>query len=117
METSTSTTAAELEMIKLVTGEVVLGELIGINDGITLKKPMTLILDPMQGGIGMMPYDAVYTQEESEEHTYSDNHIMHNMKIHPSFADAYFKQTSNDIPEESIPEEVEAPDLTISKEG
>jgi len=93
-----------LTMIKLVTGEVVLGELLGNKDGITLKKPMTLMLDPMQGGIGMMPYDAIYTQEETEEHTYDYVHIMHHMKIHPSFVEAYLNQTTEVSPD---PEENE----------
>jgi hypothetical protein len=85
----------EIKMIKLVNGEVVLG---GIkeetDDKIVFSKPMQLMLDPMQGGVGMIPYDAVYIQEELEEFSFDKKHIMHEMKVHSSFEDAYNKQTT-----------------------
>jgi len=98
----------EMKMIKLVTGEVVIGKEINLSDDglLTLGRPMTLMLDPMQGGVGMIPYDAIYTQEECEEHSWEDQHIMHDLKIHESFVDAYIKQTTGielDIGEPELP--------------
>jgi len=86
----------ELRMIKLVSGDVVIGEDISeTSDNYRLKKPMLLMLDPMQGGVGMMPYDAIYTQEEPEEEVFAHEHVIHgNMKIHSTFEDAYIKQTT-----------------------
>ena len=85
----------EITMIKLVTGEVVMGKLKEETDEtITLEKPMTLMLDPMQGGVGMIPYDAIYTQEEKEEMIWNKSHVVHDMKVHPQFEEAYIKQTS-----------------------
>jgi hypothetical protein len=82
-------------MIKLVNGEVVMGELIHDNEEeIKLKRPMLLMLDPMQGGIGMIPYDAIYTQTELEDFAFKHEHIMHPMAVHSSFEDAYIKQTT-----------------------
>jgi hypothetical protein len=80
-------------MLKLVTGEVVMGKLKEESgETTTLLKPMTLMLDPMQGGVGMIPYDAIYTQEEPEEVTWREDVIVHEMKVHPQFEEAYIKQ-------------------------
>ena len=85
----------EITMIKLVTGEVVMGKIKEETDEkVTLEKPMTLMLDPMQGGVGMIPYDAIYTQEEKEEMTWNKRYVVHDMKVHPQFEEAYIKQTS-----------------------
>jgi hypothetical protein len=97
-------------MLKLITGEVVMGKLKEDTGGyITLKKPMTLMLDPMQGGVGMIPYDAIYTQEECEEHSWRADVIMHDMPVHESFIDAYIKQTTGietALPEIEITDDV-----------
>jgi len=85
----------EIKMIKLVTGEVVMGRLKERGETFwTFEKPMTLMLDPMQGGVGMIPYDAIYTQEEKEEMTWDKSHVVHDMKVHPQFEEAYIKQTT-----------------------
>jgi hypothetical protein len=82
-------------MLKLVTGEVVMGKLKEESgETTTLLKPMTLMLDPMQGGVGMIPYDAIYTQEEQEEASWRSEVIMHDMKVHSTFEEAYIKQTT-----------------------
>ncbi len=95
MENAENKTTVGTVMLKLVTGEVVMGKLKeDRGDCITLLKPMTLMLDPMQGGVGMIPYDAVYTQEEPEEVTWRADVIVHDMKVHPSFEEAYIKQTT-----------------------
>jgi len=85
----------EVVMYKLVTGEVIMGKLTTYaEDHIILEKPMTLMLDPIQGGVGMVPYDAIYTQEEPEEMVYNKRNIMHPMKVDSQFKDAYLKQTT-----------------------
>jgi len=82
-------------MIKLATGEVVMGKLKEDTDTeITLEKPMTLMLNPMQGSVGMIPYDVIYTQEEPEEMTWIKNHVIHGMKVHSQFEEAYIKETT-----------------------
>lgn len=85
-----------LKMIKLVTGEVVLGTAgKEFQASIELEKPMTMMLDPMQGGVGMIPYDAIYTQEECESKVFLIEHIVDmDMTIHSTFEDAYIKQTT-----------------------
>ena len=87
----------ELRMIKLVTGEVVIGKELEavVGEGLRLAKPMTLMLDPMQGGVGMIPYDAIYTQVECEKYSWKTEHIIDpEMPIHESFEEAYIKQTT-----------------------
>lgn len=95
----------KLKMIKLVTGEVVIGDIIDINDEIiTMSKPMLLMLDPTQGGVGMIPYDIIYTQQELESKVFKIMHIIEeNMYIDKSFSDAYVDQIS-DKAAEVLPE-------------
>ncbi len=91
----------KIVMFKLVSGDVVLGKIdqeisvMGTDiDTIVVDKPMQLMLDPTQGGVGMIPYDAIFTQEESEEQTFRMKDIMHEMKVHETFEEAYIKQTT-----------------------
>ncbi len=91
----------KIVMFKLVSGDVVLGKIdqdIFITDTdidtIIVENPMQLMLDPTQGGVGMIPYDAVFTQEEKEEQTFRMKDIMHEMKVHETFEEAYIKQTT-----------------------
>ncbi len=84
-------------MIKLVTGDVVLGradEADLLKEEITIEKPMQLMLDPTAGGVGMIPYDAIFTQSEPDSQTFETIHIVHQMEVHPSFEEAYIKQTT-----------------------
>jgi hypothetical protein len=88
-------TETKMVMLKLITGEVVMGKLKEDTDGyITLERPVTLMLDPMQGGVGMIPYDAIYTQEEPDEASWRSDIIMHEMKVNPQFEEAYLKQVT-----------------------
>ena len=94
---SVNTETKKIIMIKLVSGDVVLGkgnvdELNGEN--ITIDKPMQLMLDPTQGGVGMIPYDAVFTQTESDSQTFRSIDVMHLMEVHETFKEAYIKQTT-----------------------
>jgi hypothetical protein len=83
-------------MFKLVTGEVVMGSVQDESDEvIIIKKPVTLTLDPIQQGVGMIPYDAIYTQEEPTEFTFEKQFIVHFMKVHPQFEEGYIKHTTN----------------------
>lgn len=98
-----------LRMIKLVTGEVVLGDKVGdMLDEVTLTRPMTMMLDPMQGGVGMIPYDAIYTQEEQASKTFKYEHIIdHDMKIHETFENAYIEQLSKPPVQDALSEETQ----------
>jgi len=88
----------EIGIVKLVSGDVVMGrmDMAEIVDAgtLTVEKPMQLMLDPTQGGVGMIPYDAIFTQEEPEEKTFRAEHVMHDMPVHKSFEEAYIKQTT-----------------------
>ncbi len=87
----------EVIMIKLVSGDVILGK--GNLDDlgevfITIDKPMQLMLDPTQGGVGMIPYDAIYTQQESDSQEFRSIDVMHTLEVHETFEEAYIKQTT-----------------------
>jgi len=87
----------EIVILKLVSGDVVMGryDLENSPEGKRrILKPMNLMLDPMQGGVGMMPYDAVFSQKEPEMMDFKEEHIMHEIPVHSSFEEAYIKQTS-----------------------
>ncbi len=87
----------KVEMIKLVDGDVVLGKLDLDdlkNETITIEKPMQLMLDPTQGGVGMIPFNAVYTQQELETCTIRSIDVMYPMSVHETFKEAYLKQTT-----------------------
>ncbi len=86
-------------MFKLVSGDVVLGKgdlgnLGDLSKEITIEKPMQLMLDPTQGGIGMMPFEALYVQKELESHTFRTIDIMYELEVHESFEEAYVRQTT-----------------------
>ncbi len=67
----------EVILIQLVTGDVVMGKVeIDSEDGIELLKPMSLIMNPMQGGIGMIPFMAVYLGREKDSHFFKKAHIV-----------------------------------------
>ncbi len=87
----------KIVMFKLTSGDVVLGKanLEDLNnEEIVMEKPMQLMLDPTQGGVGMIPYDAVFTQVEPDSQTFRTIDIMHEMKVHETFEEAYIKQTT-----------------------
>jgi hypothetical protein len=94
----------EFTMFKMVTGDVVMGKVKDeTEDTIVLTKPVQLMLDPVQGGVGMIPYDAVYSQVETEEETFEKKFIIHNIDIHSSFEEAYIKRTTGI---ETAPQEI-----------
>ncbi len=87
----------EIKLFKLVSGDVVLGKLDpeDLNKKeFMVEKPMQLMLDPAQGGIGMIPYNALYSQQEPEEHSFKVEHVMEFIPVHESFEEAYIKQTT-----------------------
>jgi len=45
-------------------------------ESITVEYPMSLMLDPMSGGLGMMPYLAIYTGTLADSKTFSKKHIV-----------------------------------------
>ncbi len=87
----------EIKLFKLVSGDVVLGkmDLEDLNkEEVIVDKPMQLMLDPTQGGIGMIPYNALYSQIEPEELPFKVEHIMEFIPVHSTFEDDYIKQTT-----------------------
>ena len=87
----------EIVILKIVTGDVVMGRFDEDNSTETetcILKPMTLMLDPMQGGVGMMPYDAVFSQKELDSIVFKNNFIVNTIDVHESFEEAYIKQTT-----------------------
>jgi len=85
----------QVTILKLISGEVVMGKVKSMDDNeLVMAHPMQLLLDPTQGGVGMIPYDAIYTQIEMEEHTFKREHIMHHLPVHKSFEEAYLTQTT-----------------------
>ena len=84
----------EIVMSKLITGEVVMGKSRGdVDHKVTIERPFILMLDPMQGGIGMMPYDIHFTEKEISEITIREEHILHYIDCSDQFKKAYIKQT------------------------
>ncbi len=84
-------------MFKLVSGDVVLGRYDQEDlekDEIVVDKPFQLMLDPTQGGVGLIPFEAIFTQLEPEEHTFKTKDIMYELTVHVTFEDAYIKQTT-----------------------
>jgi len=71
----------ELAYVKMVTGDYVIGEVTHDDEAsVTLKKPVSIIFDPMQGGLGFMPYDAMYVMKELEEISIKKEFIIHEFK-------------------------------------
>ena len=70
-----------LAYVKMVTGDYVIGEVTHDDEtSLTLKKPVSIIFDPMQGGLGFMPYDAMYVMKELEEINIKKDFIIHEFK-------------------------------------
>ena len=88
----------KIGIVKLVSGDVIMGRMdfteLANDEEITIEKPMQLMLDPTQGGVGMIPYDAIFTQTEPNEIVFRTEHIMHDMPVHSTFEEAYIKQTT-----------------------
>ncbi len=103
----------ELRIVKLVSGDVVMGNM-DENDleniEFVMDKPMQLVLDPSRGGIGMMPYNALYSQIEPEEHTFKTIHVMEFIPVHSSFEDAYTNQMLAAVEPEVIEESIDSTD-------
>jgi hypothetical protein len=68
----------ELAYVKVISGEYVLGKVEHQDENtIVLKKPISVIFDPMQGGLGFMPYDAMYLMKEVPEIIFSKDKLIH----------------------------------------
>jgi len=76
-------------------------------DSITVEYPMSLMLDPMSGGLGMMPYLAIYTGTLSDSKTFSKKHIVNVVEeddLTPEIVEKYNdykKQVLDGLKEES----------------
>jgi hypothetical protein len=68
----------ELAYVKIISGEYVLGKVEHQDENtIVLKKPISVIFDPMQGGLGFMPYDAMYLMKETPEIIFNKDQLIH----------------------------------------
>ena len=74
-----------IKMLQLITGDVVLGEVSYNGDEVTIKKPMQIMIDPMQG-VGMVPYLVMYTNKEMSEAIFDKKHIV---QIMDDFAEEF----------------------------
>lgn len=92
-----------IKMFKIITGDVILGSVENTETGVTVHKPVQLILDPTQGGAGMIPYGAVFTQEEIPALDIKEEHIVHYLPISAPFMDAYlnFLNQGSDVEAEA----------------
>ncbi|MHA1624660.1 MAG: hypothetical protein ACTSWH_05995 [Promethearchaeota archaeon] len=82
-----------LKMFKLTTGDVILGEISDneLTDVITINKPLQLVMDPTQGGVGLMPYNAIFAQKEVESVEIKSEHIVHEIEVAKAFEDSYIQ--------------------------
>jgi len=66
-----------LAILQLVNSENIIGMISNtLDDTIIIDYPMSLMLDPMSGGLGMMPYLAIYTGTVQDEKIISKKHIL-----------------------------------------
>jgi hypothetical protein len=66
-----------LAILQLVNSENIIGMISNtVDETITIEYPMSLMLDPMSGGLGMMPYLAIYTGTIQDEKIISKKHIL-----------------------------------------
>jgi hypothetical protein len=106
----------KLRMLKLITGEVVLGEEVSTGEmDTTLKNPVALYYDPIQQGVALMPYDNQYTEEIIAEKTFSSVHIFDPvMTVGPTFTENYamFIKQLEEQPDNENSEELDIPTET-----
>jgi hypothetical protein len=85
----------ELVMIKMISGEVVMGRRdVVTNENYTIGKPVTLMFDPMQQGVAMVPMDSLYTGQELPSVTIKAEHVLYELPIQKEFEEGYIKHTS-----------------------
>lgn len=65
-----------LAIVQLVNSENIIGYIETSENEIIMEYPMTLMLDPMSGGLGMMPYLAIYTGTILNETIIDKKHII-----------------------------------------
>ncbi len=97
-----SETKKNIGMFKLVSGDVILGRYNQedlTNEKIVIDKPFQLMLDPTKGGVGLIPFEAIFTQIEPEQHEFKTEHIMYELPVHESFEKVYITQTTESEPE------------------
>lgn len=81
-----------IKMFKIITGDVIMGDVNNELEGsVVVNKPAQLVMDPTQMGVGIIPYDAVFTQQEQEEVSFKSEHIIHYMPVAKAFEDSYIQ--------------------------
>jgi len=78
--------------LKLITGQYIIGDLEFEDEkNVVVKKPVGLEFNPMAGGLGFMPYDAMYLGKELEKVDIKKEHIMHKFEPPKEIMDQYVK--------------------------
>jgi len=52
-----------IKMLQLVTGDVIIGNVVEEDNNLNIEKPLQVMVDPMQG-VGMVPYLTMFTNKE-----------------------------------------------------
>jgi len=67
-----------MEIIQLVNGENIIGNVVDSDNDevITIHHPMSLMLDPMSGGLGMIPYLSLFTGALLEYKEFAKKHVI-----------------------------------------
>lgn len=70
-------TEKNIKLFKIITGEVILGEVTDKETIYYIKKPVELRFEPMLGGLSFLPYMAVYLGKELDEISIKKDFIVH----------------------------------------
>jgi len=98
-----------LYFIKVITGSYIIGEGEKTEEGYVLQKPLSVIFEPMMGGLQVIPYDAYYLGKEIDSINVKEDHVMHEFTgddIPKEIADKYteFKSGIVQAPANAIPQ-------------
>ena len=77
MKITENTEKPDIILVKIITGDYVLGRALIENDTITLKKPLNLKFEPMMGGLQVTPYDVYYIGRELDKITFKKSQVLH----------------------------------------
>ncbi len=111
-------TVEKTSIVQLVNNENIIGVVSNTDEtSITIEYPMSLMLDPMSGGLGMIPYLSIYTGTLTDVKTFYKKHIIDildsteiNKDIIEKYDD-YKNQVLNDLKENDVTEQPTLPGL------
>jgi len=90
-EDQLATNESELSILKLVTGEMIIGDVLQNEDGsYTVTLPTSMTLNPESGSIGLMPFDFIYVMDYISKINLKAEHVVIIHKnIPPEIMEAY----------------------------